>query len=151
MTTTTLASRQVMAPNDAETIVSDWVTAKIMASPATTGAENTSAVSLYFNPGQGHARHNHPASEQLIFVIGGEGVMMIEDEAGRPVETAIAAGSLVTIPRGAFHSTFNTGWEPLRILAVYSPAGPEEAMRTSPEFTVLAAGVQPTYPVSTET
>lgn len=140
---TTHATRSVMNPNDAETIVAHWVTAKIMASPRTTGAENMSAVSLYFNPGQGHARHNHPASEQLIFVIGGEGVMMIEDEAGRPVETAIGPGSLVTIPRGAFHSTFNTGWEPLRILAVYSPAGPEEAMRNSAEFVVLPPGEQP--------
>ena len=139
----TFATRQVIAPNQAETIVSSWVTAKIMASPEASGAENMSAVSLYFNPGQGHARHNHPASEQLIFVIGGEGVMMIEDEAGRPVETAIGSGSLVTIPRGAFHSTFNTGWEPLRILAVYSPAGPEQAMRNSEEFVVLPPGVQP--------
>lgn len=136
-------TKHVVAPNDAETIVSSWVTAKIMASPDASGSEKTSAVSLYFNPGQGHARHNHPVSEQLIFVTSGEGVMMIEDEAGRPVETAIGPGSLVTIPRGAFHSTFNTGWEPLRILAVYSPPGPEQAMRNSEEFVVLAPGVQP--------
>jgi oxalate decarboxylase/phosphoglucose isomerase-like protein (cupin superfamily) len=143
MTTSSLAIRQVVSPNDAETIQSSWVTAKIMASPATSGAEQMSAVSLYFDPGQGHARHNHPGSEQLIFVIAGEGEMMIEDEAGRPVKTAIGAGSLVTIPRGAFHSTFNTGWEPLRILAVYAPHGPETAMRSSAEFTVLAPGVVP--------
>jgi oxalate decarboxylase/phosphoglucose isomerase-like protein (cupin superfamily) len=140
------ATKQVISPGQAETIVSSWVTAKIMASPGASGAEKMSAVSLYFNPGQGHARHNHPASEQLIFVIGGEGEMMIEDEAGRPVKTAIGPGSLVTIPRGAFHSTFNTSWEPLRILAVYSPAGPEEAMRSSDEFTVLAPGVVPARP-----
>src|SRR5579859_8079919 len=114
-----------------------------MASPEVSGSENMAAVALYFNPGQGHARHNHPASEQFIFVIGGEGVMMIEDEAGRPVETAIGPGSLITIPRGAFHSTFNTGWDPLRILAVYSPPGPEQAMRSSEEFVVLPPGVHP--------
>lgn len=141
--TTTFATRQVTTPNETETIVSNWVTAKIVASPATTGSEHMSAVTLYFNPGQGHARHNHPVSEQLICVTGGEGVMMIEDESGRPVETTIGPGSVVTIPRGAFHSTFNTGWEPLRILAIYSPPGPEEAMRTSSEFTVLPAGMPP--------
>jgi oxalate decarboxylase/phosphoglucose isomerase-like protein (cupin superfamily) len=143
MTNVNLVTRQVVAPNQAETIVSNWVTAKIMGSPEVSGSENMAAVALYFNPGQGHARHNHPASEQLIFVVGGEGVMMIEDEAGRPVETAIGPGSLVTIPRGAFHSTFNTGWDPLRILAVYSPPGPEQAMRSSEEFVVLPPGVQP--------
>ena len=63
-----------------------------------------------------------------------------------PRDTAIGPGSLVTIPRGAFHSTFNTGWEPLRILAVYSPAGPEAAMRNSEEFVVLSPGVVPTRP-----
>jgi oxalate decarboxylase/phosphoglucose isomerase-like protein (cupin superfamily) len=142
--TSQIATKQVIEPSEAETIVSSWVTAKVLASPHVSGAEKMSAVSLYFNPGQGHARHNHPVSEQLIFVIGGEGEMMIEDDAGRPVKTAIGPGSLVTIPRGAFHSTFNTGWEPLRILAVYSPAGPEEAMRASDEFVVLAPGVVPT-------
>lgn len=141
--TSQIATKHVIAPGETETIVSSWVTAKIMASPDVSGAENMSAVSLYFGPGQGHARHNHTASEQLIFVIGGEGEMMIEDEAGHPVKTVIGPGSLVTIPRGAFHSTFNTGWEPLRILAVYSPAGPEAAMRNADEFTVLAPGVVP--------
>lgn len=141
--TSTTATKNVIQPLDTETIVSPWVTAKIMASPRVSGAERLSAVSLFFNPGQGHARHNHPASEQLIFVVSGEGEMMIEDDSGRPVKTAVCAGSLVTIPQGAFHSTFNTGWEPLRILAVYSPAGPDEAMRNSSEFTVLAPGVAP--------
>ena len=139
--TDSTATRHVIAPAETDTIVASWVTAKIMASPKVSGAERMSAVSLFFDPGQGHARHNHPASEQLIFVVSGEGEMMIEDDSGKPIKTAISAGSLVTIPQGAFHSTFNTGWEPLRILAVYSPAGPEEVMRSSSEFTVLAPGV----------
>lgn len=141
--TSTTEIKNVLCPSETETIVASWVTAKIMASPAASGAEKMSAVSLFFKPGQGHTRHNHPLSEQFIFVVSGEGEMMIEDDAGRPVKTPISAGSLVTIPQGAFHSTFNTGWEPLRILAVYSPAGPEEAMRASDEFTVLAPGVVP--------
>lgn len=132
------AMKHVITPGDVDTIVSAWVTAKTLASPEVSGAERMSAVSLFFDPGKGHARHNHPVSEQLIYVLAGAGEMMIEDEAGLPVVTAIGVGSLVTIPRGAFHSTFNTGWEPLRILAVYSPAGPEAAMRNSSEFTVLA-------------
>lgn len=136
-------TRHVLSPTETETIGSPWVTAKIMASPAASGSEKISAVFLFFNPEQGHARHNHPLSEQLIFVVSGNGEMMIEDEAGKPVRSAIAAGSTVTIPQGAFHSTFNTGWEPLRILAVYSPAGPDEAMRTSDEFTVLVPSVVP--------
>jgi oxalate decarboxylase/phosphoglucose isomerase-like protein (cupin superfamily) len=130
-------------PHEVETIMAEWVTAKVMADPSMPGATRMSAVTLFFEPGQGHARHNHPDSEQIIFVISGEGEMMIEHEEGRPATKKISAGSLVYIPRGAYHSTFNTGWEPIRILAVYSPPGPEAAMRNSAEFKVLPAGAVP--------
>lgn len=135
--------RNTVAAELVETIVSNWVTAKILADPGLTGGEKMSAVSLFFEPGHGHARHNHPESEQIIYVIAGEGEMMIEEPDGTPVKTAIRAGSLVQIPRGAFHSTFNTGWEPIRILAIYSPPGPEAAMRTSQEFEIFPAGTPP--------
>lgn len=132
-----------VAPHEVETIMAEWVTAKVMADPSMAGAERMSAVTLFFDPGKGHARHNHPESEQIIFVVSGEGEMMIEHEEGRPATKKIGAGSLVYIPKGAYHSTFNTGWEPIRILAVYSPPGPEAAMRNSAEFQVLPAGAVP--------
>lgn len=135
--------RNTRAPHEVETMISPWVVLKTMASPDLSGAEHMSAVTLYFQPGQGHDRHNHPASEQLIVVLGGQGEMIIEDEAGTPVRTMIGPGSTVTIPKGLYHSTFNTGWEPLRILAVYSPPGPETAMKTSQEFRTLAPGALP--------
>jgi oxalate decarboxylase/phosphoglucose isomerase-like protein (cupin superfamily) len=99
-----------------------------------------SAVSLFFAAGQGHARHNHPDAEQLIFVVSGQGEMMIEDPEGTPVTWPIKAGDLVSIPQGAYHSTFNNGWEPIRILAVYSPPGPEAGMRDSAEFRIFPPG-----------
>lgn len=142
--TSQIEVKHVLSPGEAETIVSSWVTAKIMASPEASGAEKMSAVSLYFNPGDGHARHNHPASEQLIFVIGGEGEMMIEDEAGQPITTAIRSRQPRhhSARRLPFHLQYRLG--AIAILAVYSPAGPEAAMRNSDEFTVLAPGVVPT-------
>ncbi|GAC1327037.1 MAG: hypothetical protein NVSMB26_00210 [Beijerinckiaceae bacterium] len=73
----------------------------------------------------------------------GEGEMMIEFEEGKPSTPKIGAGSLVQIPKGAYHSTFCTGWEPIRILSVYSPPGPEATMRSSPEFKVLPADTLP--------
>ncbi len=136
-------ARNTRAPDEVETMISPWVVLKTMASPELTGAEHMSAVTLYFQPGQGHARHNHPASEQLIIVLGGRGEMIIEDAKGTPVKTSIGPGSTVTIPKGLYHSTFNTGWEPLRILAVYSPPGPEMAMKTSEEFRSIAVGAVP--------
>ena len=130
-------NKVAVSPHEVETIVSSWVTGKILAEPSINGMRNISAVSIFFEPGKGHERHNHPASEQLIFVVAGEAEMMIEFDEGSPTRRRIAAGDLVSIPRGAYHSTFNTGWEPVRILAVYSPPGPEAAMRESAEFTTL--------------
>ena len=76
-----------------------------------------SAVSIYFDCGQGHERHNHALSDQLIYVISGEAEMMIEFEEGQPKAQKIRSGDLVTIPKGAYHSTFNVGWEPVRYLS----------------------------------
>ena len=130
-------------PNEVDTILSSWTTAKVMSDPLVTGSAAMSAVALFFDPGQGHARHNHPLSEQIIYVVSGEAEMMIEHVEGQPETQTIRAGSCVHIPKGAYHSTFATGWEPVRILAVYSPPGPETVMREAAEFTVLPPGTLP--------
>ncbi len=130
----------VNTPETIETIISGWTTAKVMSDPRTSGVTGMSAVSLFFAGGQGHERHNHPDSEQFIFVVSGQGEMMIEDADGTPVTWPIKGGDLVSIPKGAYHSTFNTGWEPIRILAVYCPPGPEAAMRDGDDFKVFKPG-----------
>ena len=132
-----------VTPADVDTLMSSWVTAKVLAEPSTSAVKNMSAVSIYFDAGQGHSRHRHTEAEQLIFMIAGEAEMMIEFEEGQPRKQTIRAGDLVSIPKGAYHSTFNIGWEPVRILAVYSPAGPEAGMRVSEEFKVLPVGQLP--------
>ena len=138
------AGKIAVSPSDVETMVADWVVGKILAEPRLTGGKQMSAVSIFFEPGKGHYRHNHPESEQIIFMISGEAEMMIEDESGTPRTQLITAGDLVYIPKGAHHSTFNVGWEPVKILAVYSPPGPEAGMRESDEFRVVARGEVPT-------
>ena len=139
-----MTSRKVATrAGDVETLACEWVTAKILCDQRSTGSQSMSAVTIFFAPGKGHARHQHPEADQIIYVIAGEGEMMIEFEEGRPSRQTITAGDLVFIPRGAYHSTFNTGWEPIRILAVYSPAGPETYMRESPEFQVVSSTKAP--------
>src|SRR5260370_8312218 len=64
---------------------------------------------------------------------------MVDD--GKPF--AVAAGQAVFVPTGAFHSTLNTGWEPLSLLAIYGPAGGEEAPRALPHFPEGAPGKTP--------
>ncbi|TMF47371.1 MAG: hypothetical protein E6I23_00285 [Chloroflexi bacterium] len=52
----------------------------------------------------------------------------------------MAAGQAVFIPTAAYHSTINTGWEPLSLLAIYGPSGAEEALRGLPDFVELPPG-----------
>ncbi len=46
-------------------------------------------------------------------------------------------------PRGAFHSTLNTGWEPLTLLAIYAPGGAENVLKTLPDYGEIPAGEAP--------
>ena len=60
-------------------------------------------------PGKGHDRHNHPDADEILYILAGEGEQMVDD--GEPF--AVRAGQTVFIPKGAFHSTLNTGYEPM--------------------------------------
>ena len=83
-------------------------------------------------PGKGHERHNHPESEEILYVLAGEGEQMLDD--GGENTFPIAAGDTIYVPTGMFHSTVNTGWQPLRLLALYNPGGAEKALRELPDF-----------------
>jgi oxalate decarboxylase/phosphoglucose isomerase-like protein (cupin superfamily) len=92
-------------------------------------------------PGMGHDRHNHPVSEEILYVLSGEGVQMVNDEEPFPVRP----GDTIYIPTAVFHSTINTGWAPLRLLAVYNPGGPEKDLETLPDFSEYPAGSGPEW------
>jgi oxalate decarboxylase/phosphoglucose isomerase-like protein (cupin superfamily) len=64
---------------------------------------------------------------------------MVDDSQTFPV----GPGQAVFIPRGAFHSTVNTGWEPLVLLALYAPAGAEQVLKQLPDHREHAPGEPP--------
>jgi oxalate decarboxylase/phosphoglucose isomerase-like protein (cupin superfamily) len=88
-------------------------------------------------PGGGHARHNHPGAEEIILVLSGSGEQMVEDDSGTPVTEQVGAGCTIYVPESRFHSTLNTGVGPMTLFVVYSPAGPERALRELPDFRLL--------------
>jgi oxalate decarboxylase/phosphoglucose isomerase-like protein (cupin superfamily) len=133
-----------VSPAAVETQVFDWGTIKWMSEVRVTGAGMSAAGVVILDPGKGHARHNHPGSEEILYVISGEGDQMVEDDAGAPLERHVRAGDMVFVPEGVFHATLNTGWEPLRLLAVYSPGGPEAFLRGLPDCVIVPAGELPT-------
>lgn len=133
-----VAEKRFVRSDDVETIQLDWGTLKWLSTPEVTGAEAFSTGVVVLEPGKGHERHTHPDSEETLYFLSGEGVQTVEDE-----EQEVSAGDAIYIPAGVEHSTQNTGWEPLRFLAMYGPPGPEAEIRDSKEATVLPPGELP--------
>jgi oxalate decarboxylase/phosphoglucose isomerase-like protein (cupin superfamily) len=119
----------------------DWGMIKWLVTP---GAPEGSALTLgevVLLPGKGHDRHNHPDAEEILYVLSGQGQQMVDD--GEPFD--VRAGDVIYIPTGIFHSTTNTGWETMRLIALYNPGGAEGALRGLPDYRQVPAGTLPTF------
>ena len=127
-----------VSPDDVETLVFDWGTLKWQSTPEATNAQEFSAGVVQLKSGKGHERHKHPESEEILYVISGQGVQTVADE-----EREITAGDLVHIPADVEHSTINNGWETMKLLAIYAPPGPEDVLRNMPECEILPPGELP--------
>jgi oxalate decarboxylase/phosphoglucose isomerase-like protein (cupin superfamily) len=136
-------AKRFVGPEEVETMVFDWGTIKWLSETRVTGSGIAAGV-VILEPGKGHTRHNHPGSEEVLYYISGEGEQMVEDADGRPTWRHVKAGDMTYIPAGVYHGTENTGWEPMRLLAVYSPGGPEAVLRTLPDCVLLPPGELPT-------
>jgi oxalate decarboxylase/phosphoglucose isomerase-like protein (cupin superfamily) len=129
-------SSELIDPATRPTMSFDWGLIK----PLVAGrSANVSLMHVVVLPGQGHDRHNHPDADEILYVLAGTGEQMVDDAATFPIHP----GQTVWIPKGAFHSTRNTGWEPLVVLAVYAPGGAEEALKGLPDYRELAPGETP--------
>jgi oxalate decarboxylase/phosphoglucose isomerase-like protein (cupin superfamily) len=134
-----LGRGMIVYGDDVESLVFDWGTIKFLSEPEVTGVESFSFGMVVLAPGQGHERHNHPGVEEIIFVLSGEGEQMVDEQP--PVQ--VRPGASIFIPADVNHSTVNTGWEPMRLLVVYSPPGSERGLRDIPGCQVLPPGKVP--------
>ena len=134
-------------PNDVETLVFDWGSIKWLSEPKVTDTQRFTAGVVVLEPGKGHERHNHPGVEEILYVISGTGEQMVEvsDGNGETHEERreVSAGMLIHIPPDVFHETMNTGWEPLKLMAIYAPPGPEDVLRGVPGVQIFPAGETP--------
>lgn len=122
------SNRTYVKECNVEAQVFDWGRLWWLSEPRVTAAERFSAGIVQLEPGKGHTRHNHPGCEEILFVLTGSGRQVVE-VAGESREQVIGPGVLVHIPPDAYHSTVNLGTEPMRILAIYAPPGPEAELR----------------------
>ena len=127
-------------PGDVDAFGFGWGRLALTVGPEVNGAARFSGGVVDVKPGQGHERHNHPGAEEIIFVISGNGEQMVEDEDGNPVTQKVGPGSTIFVPESRYHSTLNTGDGPMQLFVVYSPAGPEQALRDLPDFELIKAG-----------
>jgi oxalate decarboxylase/phosphoglucose isomerase-like protein (cupin superfamily) len=132
---------QALDPNAIPTQTFDWGAIKWFVTPEVTEGADITFGEVVLLPGRGHDRHNHPESEEILYVLSGEGEQMLDDGEPFPVKP----GDTIYVPTGVFHSTSNTGWEPMRLLAFYNPGGPEKVLEGLPDFRQVAAGSLPDW------
>jgi oxalate decarboxylase/phosphoglucose isomerase-like protein (cupin superfamily) len=131
---------KLIDPAELPTYTFDWGVIKPLVSEDNVAeSPHVSLMHVVLLPGQGHERHNHPDSDEILYVLAGEGDQMVDDGEPFPVRP----GQAIWIPKAAFHSTVNTGWEPMVILAVYAPAGAEQVLKTLPDYREIPAGSAP--------
>lgn len=116
----------------------DWGIIKWLTTPDKDHADHTLG-EVVVRPGLGHDRHNHPNAEEVLYFLSGTGLQMVNDE--EPYE--VRAGDVIYIPKGVFHSTRNTGWDTLRVLALYNPGGSEKDLQSLPDYVRVEAGDAP--------
>lgn len=77
---------------------------------------NQSLAEARIGPGLTTTPHYHPQTEEIYFILVGEGEMMIDQE-----RRAVGPGDAIAIPPGAVHQITNTGNETLRLICCCAP------------------------------
>jgi oxalate decarboxylase/phosphoglucose isomerase-like protein (cupin superfamily) len=130
------SSAKQIDPDGIPTHAFDWGTIKWFVTPRATPGAKLTFGEVVVMPGGGHGRHNHPDAEEILYVVSGEGEQMLDDGEPFPIK----AGDVIYVPVGVYHSTRNIGWKPMRVLALYNPGGPEEALAELPDHEEIPPG-----------
>ena len=134
-----MSDSNFIGSEDVETQLFDWGTLKWMATPEVNDSDRFSAGAVNLEPGKGHDIHTHPDSDEILYIISGEGEQTVAEDTRE-----VGPGEMIYIPAGVEHGTINTGWETLQLLAVYAPPGPEDVLADLPECEIVPAGEIPT-------
>jgi mannose-6-phosphate isomerase-like protein (cupin superfamily) len=131
----TIASPKIIGPTDGESVSLQTIGVRFMIPGADTGTR----FSLVEHPmpprGLAAPLHRHNREDEYSFVLEGRMGALLGDDV---VEAG--PGDLVYKPRGQWHTFWNAGDEPARILEIISPAGFEQFFA---ELAPLTAGSEP--------
>ena len=84
--------------------------------PELGGPRNVSVARAVVEPGQSTHRHYHTDSDEVYYILSGEGVVTVGEKA-----EAVAAGDCLFIPAGQVHAARCESESPLSILCLCSP------------------------------
>lgn len=128
--------RSFVNVDDVETQVFDWGKLQWLSEPRVTGSKVMTTGVVTLAPGKGHDKHNHPGSQEVLYVLKGKGLQTVYTDSGE-IKQEVVPGDLIHLDEGQFHSTHNTGTEDMVLLAVYEHCGPEAHLRADPACTLL--------------
>ena len=101
-------------------------------------AAKSQVVLMSLLPGEEIGSETHE-SDQLIYNVKGEGVVVIDD-AQEPFEK----GAILCVPAGATHNVVNTGERPMKLFTIYAP--PQHASGTVHETKADAVAAETESP-----
>ncbi|PKQ46674.1 cupin domain-containing protein [Confluentibacter flavum] len=94
-------------------------------------AKNLSVCVIRVLPGETvRPAHSHPNSEELIYIINGEGKVMIENEVGD-----VRSGSAILFEQGKIHMLKNTGDTEMKVICFFAPATNIDNYKTFDDIT----------------
>jgi quercetin dioxygenase-like cupin family protein len=94
-----------------------WGPHEWLSHPDLTDPDQLMLVRVRMPPGKAHKFHRHPAMEEIIYVISGQGEQWVDRDS-----RILGPGEIAHIPRDVVHGTYNTSDEELVFLAILSPA-----------------------------
>ena len=97
-------------------VTADGSTIRELCGLPTGGTVNQSLAEASLEPGQSTERHYHAETEEIYFVLEGEGELELDGDRAR-----VRPGDAAPIAPGAWHQIVNVGERQLRILCCCAP------------------------------
>lgn len=109
----TVISREQIAPY----VTADGSSIRELLNAANSPMTSQSLAEATLIPGQKTARHFHPQSQEIYFILSGHGCMTIGEETRE-----VRSGDAIAIAEGEAHCIENIGDSELRLLCCCAPA-----------------------------
>lgn len=121
----------IINENDVEEVAHPGRFMRWLANEDSLKAKNLSVCVIRVLPGEAvRPAHSHPNSEELIYIIKGEGKVMIEHEVGD-----VREGSAVLFEQGKVHMLKNTGTVEMKVICFFAPLTSIDNYRTFEDIT----------------